>query len=702
MVNPGRSVDLDVEVVPTTLEAALVELAAARAALQARVAADVAPDVTARVEADEAIRFQRLLLDTVGQSIIAVDGEGIVLYWNAHAEQLYGWSAAEARGRSIADLILPEETVALGEQMVEEMLEGETWSGDHWVRRRDGTTFPVFATSTPIMDDAGRLTAMISVSTDISDRKHTEDRARRLSAIVESSSDAIVGMTLDRTITSWNSGAVAMFGYSAAEIIGQGLGVLAASARDYAELVRSGVAQGLYLSNVETLGVTRDGTIVQLSLSVSPILDERGTPVGLSCIARDITGRVELERLAEVRARELVVAQHAAELESMERDEANRENRAKSEFLSRMSHELRTPLNAVLGFGQILSMDDLTNVQRENVGLIRSAGEHLLDLINDVLDISSIEAGALTLSLEPVDLNEVVDHALSLIRPQAAERDISVPAALDGPELHVHADRQRLLQVLLNLLSNAVKYNRPGGAIELRSESSGGTVSLSVADTGFGLSESDLGQIFTPFERLGAASTAIEGTGVGLTLSRSLSQEMGGSLTAFSTVGTGSTFTLELPIGHVPDAAAPAAVAAPAATGAGAEPLTVLAIEDNIANIRLLEQAMERCGNVTLLTAIQGRLGLELAARHRPDLVLLDLHLPDVHGGTVLERLRADPETAEIPVVVCSGDSSPGQSRMCLEAGAAAYLSKPYALKELFGLVEGVRSAELVAPPRPR
>jgi PAS domain S-box-containing protein len=627
-------------------------------------------DITERVATDEAVRFQTLLLDTAGQGIVAVDGRGIVLYWNHHAEQMYGWSAQEAVGQPVAELILPVEAADVSRGLVNELQAGETRGSDYWVTRRDGTLFPVFATSTPAVDDDGNTIAMITVATDITDRKRAEDQARRLSAIVEATSDAIVGMTMDREITSWNAGATALFGYEEHEALGRQVSMLTAPPEHQDIEARLG-AQDLALTNLETRCVTKEGAFVYVALSVSPILDEHGQPVGLSGIGRDVTQRIELERKAAESRDQLRAARHAADLEAIGRQEANRANRAKSQFLSRMSHELRTPLNTILGFAQILLMDDLSADQRENVTFLRSAGDHLLALVNDVLDISRIESGGLKLVLEPVHVNEVVAHALSLIRPQATENRISVPEGIEGDDdLYVHSDRQRLMQILLNLLSNAVKYNRPDGRIELCCESSAGTV--------------------------------IEGTGIGLALSRVLSQEMGGSLTVSSTAGTGSTFTLELPAGHPPDEAALNRNGAglPSIDQAvGSRPLTILAIEDNIANIALLERAVRRCDNVVLHTAIQGRRGLEIAARHQPGLILLDLHLPDLPGETVLARLRADPSTASIPVVICSADSSLLGDRQRLDLDADAYLSKPIDLTELFALIELARAGQPLAPP---
>jgi PAS domain S-box-containing protein len=416
-----------------------------------------------------------------------------------------------------------------------------------------------------------------------------------------------------------------------------------------------------------------------------PLVDESGVPQFLLGISDDVTEREEAKRSLE-RAR----------------DDADRANRAKSEFLSRMSHELRTPLNSVLGFSQILALDELTTDQAENVELIRRAGRHLLALIDEVLEISQIEAGELRFSLEPVHVKDVVGTALQLVQPAAAQADVSVPRAAHTCDHWINADRQRLLQVLLNLLSNAIKYNRPGGTVRLTCERSAGTVSLSVTDSGIGISPSNLAKLFTPFERLGAEHTPIEGTGVGLALSRLLSQQMGGSLTVSSEVGAGTTFTLELPAleapTHEPHRERESTETAKASRTRPDARVRVLAIEDNVANLRVIERAMATLGGVDLITAVQGSLGMELAQQHQPDLILLDLHLPDIPGNEVFNRLCADPVTGSIPVVISSADATPGEAGRLLDAGAAAYLTKPIDLLQLFAVVEQVRNGERIEP----
>ena len=369
--------------------------------------------------------------------------------------------------------------------------------------------------------------------------------------------------------------------------------------------------------------------------------------------------------------------------------EADRANRAKSEFLSRMSHELRTPLNAVIGFAQLLELDVQGEAQRESVEQILKGGRHLLGLINEILDIARIEAGNLAMSSEPVSTDEVIRAALDLIRPQAAARRVQIvePAPV---EQYVMADRQRLQQVLLNLLSNAVKYNRESGVVRvLYEEAPSGRLRLIVADTGRGIAPEMMNRLFTPFDRLGAEQTAVEGTGLGLALSQHLVEAMGGALTATSTVGAGTTFTIELqradgPLGKEETGALPNALDGTAPNVRG----RVLYIEDNLSNLRLLERILARRPGVTLLSAMQGLRGLELARDHEPHLIILDLHLPDLPGTDVLRRLLADPKTKAIPVIILSADATPGQISKLLEQGARAYLTKPLDVTELLSLID--------------
>ncbi|PQV63334.1 PAS domain S-box-containing protein [Abditibacterium utsteinense] len=377
--------------------------------------------------------------------------------------------------------------------------------------------------------------------------------------------------------------------------------------------------------------------------------------------------------------------QQAKDEAEQAKENAEIANRAKSEFLSRMSHELRTPLNAILGFGQILDREELTALQKESIGYILKGGRHLLSLINEVLDIARVEAGHIELSIEPISLVEVVAESCALVRPLAAHREIRFgndKIVEDCPDVighYVMADRQRLKQVLINLLSNAIKYNRQAGEVIVSvHQVANQRVQLRVRDSGFGMTVQDIQKLFTPFERLSAADSEIEGTGLGLVLSQRLMASMGGSMGVESIVEQGSTFWIELPQAEAPlQALAESPISQPESLREVERVYTVLSIEDNLSNIRLLEAILESRPEITLLTAMQGSIGLDLAREHLPDLILLDLHLPGMPGIEVLKQLRQSADTKNIPVIVISADATPSQIERLLGAGAIAYLTKP-------------------------
>ncbi len=365
-------------------------------------------------------------------------------------------------------------------------------------------------------------------------------------------------------------------------------------------------------------------------------------------------------------------------------EEAQRANRAKSEFLSRMSHELRTPLNAILGFGQLLEMDGLKADQKESVEHILKGGRHLLSLIDEVLDISRIESGKLQLSVEDVNVLEVIAEAIDLVRPMAAQREIHVSCDEGSEEVTVLADRQRLKQVVLNLLTNAVKYNREKGLITISCSVEVDSVTIAVTDTGLGIPAASLDRLFVPFDRLDA-DQSIEGTGLGLSLSCNLMRSMNGSIAVDSIEEEGTTFTLRLPPGEPPaqklDLVAEAAARPELDSGEGRR---ILYVEDNLANLRLVERILETRPGITLIPAMQGSTALDLAVQHQPDLILLDLHLPDINGDEVLVRLRGNERTVDIPVIILSADATSSQKSRLARLGAKTFLSKPIHIASFF------------------
>jgi PAS domain S-box-containing protein len=528
--------------------------------------------------------------------------------------------------------------------------------------------------------DDGRPAAVLGYALDIADRKTAEEEVRRANAFLDSIIENLPVMLFvkdarDLRFVRFNRAGEEMLGFSRAAVIGKAdVDFMPAQmAERYTETDRAALAARSVLDIPEDVVPTREHGVKILHTKKIPILDAAGHPAYLLGISEDITER----RAAEETAR-------------LAKLEAERANRAKSEFLSRMSHDLRTPLNAVLGFAQVLEMDPLPPEQTDSVRQILKGGRHLLELINEVLDIARIESGHLSLSPEPVDVADIVQQSAELVRPLASVRGIAVGTELDElTGCHVRADRQRVKQILLNLLGNAVKYNREGGTVTIACARAGeGRVRMSVTDTGAGIPAEKLALLFHPFERLGAEQSAIEGTGLGLAVSKGLADAMGGRIGVASEVDRGTTFWLELPETMPADVAVAPEEPAARESSRGDASGTILYIEDNRSNVRLLERLLGKRRAVTLLTAGRGDEGLEQARRTRPHLILLDLHLPDMSGEEVLRQLWSDPQTRALPVAVLSADATPAQRQRLLASGAVAYLTKPLDITQLLRLID--------------
>jgi len=429
----------------------------------------------------------------------------------------------------------------------------------------------------------------------------------------------------------------------------------------------------------------KDGSRFPAVVSVTALRDAHNAIIGYLLIGTDNTARKQVE--AERQRLDQVLRETNLELQSA-KVEADRANLAKSDFLSSMSHELRSPLNAILGFAQLMDsgLPLPTPNQKDSIGQILQSGWYLLELINEILDLAQIESGKLPLSQEAVSLDEVLSDCQAMIEPQARKGGIRVGFPKPEHALFVSADRTRVKQIFVNLLSNAIKYNRVGGSVEVTCRACPGErVRVSFQDTGEGLAPAKLAQLFQPFNRLGQEEGVEEGTGIGLVVSKQLAELMGGSIGVDSTVGVGSVFWVEL---NAADAIethleTTPGVAAPLADTARAAPRrSVLCVEDNPANQMLITRILARRPDILLLSAKNGRQGIEMAHAEMPEVILMDINLPGINGVVALKILAADPATAHIPVIAISANAMPRDIERGLEAGFFRYLTKPIKVDE--------------------
>ena len=616
----------------------------------------------------------------IGMALLALDER--FLRVNASFCKMVGYSNEELRQRTAEDITFAGD-IQTGRQLAQSLVQGTArFTGDKRYVHQNGEILWVSRTASIIRDEQGEPQHFLLMVEDISERKAAEaalEKSRRelqaaLDAnqlIMDNSQDVICTIDEQGCFLSVNAACEELWGYKPGELVGRPYidFVFQEDRTRSEEATESLLATGKITDFVNRY-VRKDGTLVDVLWSATWSAKDRI----MFCVAHDVTDRARIEKaLREAK------------------EEADRANHAKSDFLSRMSHELRTPLNSILGFGQLLDRQSPTEMQRPRIRYILSAGRHLLNLINEVLDISRIEAGTLQLSVEPVCLEEAIGEALDLMRPLAAERTITLATncALDTAT-YVLADRQRLKQVLINLLSNAVKYTAVKGCVTVSFADSGKDLTrISVRDTGAGIPVDKLARLFTPFDRLGAEQSAVEGTGLGLALCQRLVHAMNGSIGVNSTLGSGSNFWLDLPHAQSPlQTLSVTRGPLPSELQVAEESRRILYIEDNFSNVTLVDQMLAERPALELMTAMQGRVGLELARQHAPDLILLDLHLPDMPGWQVLAQLKADQLTREIPVVIISADATSPQIKRLLSAGARAYLTKPIDIAEFFRVIE--------------
>lgn len=500
----------------------------------------------------------------------------------------------------------------------------------------------------------------------------------RFKVVVESAPNAIILVDKKGKIQMINKQTENYFGYNREELIGNKIELLVPGANKLDDInlrttFTNQPSEHTIGAKHNFFGIKKDGTEIPIEMHLNPIHIQNETLILTSII--DITERKKAEKAIK-----------------KAKNEADQANHAKSEFLSRMSHELRTPLNSILGFTQLMGMGELNPEHKKGIDHIMKSGKHLLNLVNEVLDLSRIEAGKLSVSLETVELNGIILEILDVVHPLAKENKIKIEFEnVKTQQLFVKADHQKLKQVLLNIINNAIKYNNEGGSVTITATNvKNKNARISVTDTGNGIHKDELQKLFMPFQRIGKEISEVEGTGLGLAISKKLTEAMNGNIGVESEVGKGSTFWIELPQSNGLMESHHLEIDFEALHNnknnfAG----TLLYIEDNISNQQLIKQIMDTYrSNINLITGLYGRDAVKMAQDYKPNLILLDLNLPDIHGSQVLELLQKNAETEKIPVVILSADATDTQMKKLLKAGATTYLTKPLDVIEFLKVID--------------
>jgi PAS domain S-box-containing protein len=673
-------------------------------------------DVITEVRREEALlktgALQNAIFNSANFSSIATDEKGVIQIFNVGAERMLGYAAADVLNRiTPADISDPQEVIARALALSAELetaispgFQALVFKASRGIEdiyeltyiRKDGSRFPAVVSVTALRDDTGAIIGYLLIGTDNSARKQVEAEQMKLDqrlrdqqfytrSLIESNIDAIMTTDPAGIITDVNKQMEALTGCTRDELIG-------APFKTYftdpgrAEAGIKLVLRDKKLTNYELTARARDGKTTVVSYNATTFYDRDRKLQGVFAAARDVTESKRLDQALKEQNVELKRARAAAE----------KANLAKSEFLSSMSHELRSPLNAILGFAQLMSSDSPppTPSQTASIDQILHAGWYLLELINEILDLAQIESGRLALSSEPTSLAEVMLECQAMIEPQGQKRGIKMTFPRFDLPCFVNADRTRLKQVLINLLSNAIKYNQPNGTVVVDVDGSRKApkrTRVSVKDTGAGLPPDMLMQLFQPFNRLGQERSAEEGTGIGLVMSKRLVELMEGEIGVESVVGMGSVFWFELNSATAPELAVErveAGAMPQPEVQAGAPLHTLLYVEDNPANLMLIEQLIARRPGMRLLSARDGNRGIQLARANQPEVILMDINLPGISGIEALRILRDNPATAHIPVVALSANAMPRDIEKGLQAGFFRYLTKPIKVHEFMDTLD--------------
>ena len=648
-------------------------------------------DITFRKESEAALAMQSAAFESFALAIIITDIKGIIQWANSAFTGLTGYTAVEAIGKTPGALVKSgKQDKDFYKRFWDTLLNKEVWTGELINRRKDGSLYYEEQTITPVLDSKGNISSFISIKIDITERKklfqQIADQRRRLADILKGTNAGTWEWNVQTGETIFNEQWAEMLGYTLEEISPVSIETWMKFAhpddlKASGELLEKYFKGELDYYTFESRMKHKSGEwIWVLDRGRVHEWDKDGKPVLMSGTHQAITEQKRIEHA-------LIVA----------KNEAEKANQAKSEFLSRMSHELRTPMNSILGFTQLMEMGGLDPKHKKGVNHILNNGRHLLNLINEVLDISGIEAGRVSLSFVPVHLSRIIWEAIDTIDPAARAMHVKFELIDAGHEpLFVKADHHRLRQVLINLFNNAVKYNREGGSVMIKTKLQPviapaiAFVRISVSDTGPGINPEFIGKLFMPFERIGAEKTGIEGTGLGLMVVKKLMDAMGGSVGVESVPGEGSTFWIELPYIEVQEITSEQTeYSSVTPTIISEKTRTILYIEDNASNTELVEQILvNHRPFIQLVSSKKGGQAVPMAIEYAPDLILLDLDLPDVQGFEVIKLLQAEEKTMAIPVVVISADAMPQQIEKLMIAGAKDYLTKPLDIRVFLQVVD--------------
>ena len=634
-------------------------------------------DITERRQLDDQLRLQARVLDQIQDHVTITNLDGFVTYVN-QSEASVKKLLEHRIGAHVTAYGDAPEADATQQEIAEATRATGAWHGKVVNFMADGAPILLDLRTSLVRDENGKPVAMVGVGTDITERKRTEDTLRLHSAMLTTILEGILLVKSDGVIVYSNPQIERQLGYAPGELVGKHVSIINAPGERGPEDVVTAMMSAL-LSTGSWRGDLRnkkkDGTVFWAHACISGFDHPQHGKVWLS-VQEDITERKNAEA-------ELTAA----------KEEAQEAHQAKSAFLARMSHELRTPLNSILGFAQVMELDaDEATIgeYRDSIRVITRSGWHLLRIINDLLNLSAIEANKVALQHESFNIGIAIHASFALVSPLAIERGIALSCLDDGCDgLMALADPFRFDQVLINLLANAIKYNRDGGAVTVSCRHTPGRIRILISDTGGGIPESDLPSLFQPFSRLSERPYQIEGAGIGLSIAKQLTELMGGMIGVESVLGEGSTFWIEFPEGNGAEAISTSFNAPPPSLDDVTRGIqaTLLYIEDNPDHTNLVRKIVLQMNNLTLLTAHTPGLGLDLARARRPDLILLDICLPGLNGYEVLDLLQADARTCNIPVIAISATANPAEIEKGLKAGFRHYLTKPLNVTKFSAIV---------------